>query len=270
MKLANIIANLPSGAKFGQAATGTSDSNCWDVRVADASNVLRDIKTVIVTDTSGTPITISRRLVGTPHPSYKYVYGPLVCAQGNNFNNYSTSSTVKWRVYLEFRLDRLPPSGKTYLAYDRISSSYGWDVAVNSSGQIVHTSSYNGNTTTTTWPEFTLSKGAWYTMDIYGYVNQGSTVYLSMNGSTFYSRDVDCKSFNSTGRNLTIGDSRTCFRNSVIVQGVDWRSTATQRTLSVNIENAAAGYGLGLRSGNYKLTGPTVQQYSYTDYEWVK
>lgn len=252
MKLANIFTAV-GGVTKGQAATGSTDTNCLDIKAADSNGIQRDIAQVVRTDSAGTPTVISRRLVS----SHKYVTGQCVCTSGNNFNNYSESSAVEWRVELYFMVSSL--SASRSLAYNRSNSSYGWDVSVNTNGNIVHTSSYNGNTTTVTWTNWTISPGTWYTLKIYGYINKSSTVYASVNGSSYVSKAAAYKSYTSTARNLTLGASNVSLRGAVVVKGIDWSALTTQRTLSVNIENGTVGSALNL-TGGYTLTGPTVQQ----------
>lgn len=69
MKLANTYTAL-SGVTKGQAATGTTDTDCLDIRAVDSGGVQRDIAQVVSTDANATATVISRRLVNTLGDKY--------------------------------------------------------------------------------------------------------------------------------------------------------------------------------------------------------
>lgn len=253
MKLANIFTAV-GGVTKGQAATGSTDTNCLDIKAVDANGTLRDIVQVVRTNSSGQSSIVSRRYTYL----YRYISGECACTAGNNFNNYSESSAVEWRVELTFRVTSLTASRR--LACSRPNANYGWDISVNTNGNIVHTSSYNGNTTTVTWTNWTIATGLWYKLKMYGYVNTGSTVYCSIDDSAYVQKAAGAKSYNSLARNLILGAPGTLLRGAVLVKGIDWSNLTTQRTLSVNIDTATIGSPLNLSSNGYTLTGGNVLQ----------
>lgn len=116
MKLANIYADV-SGVRKGQAATGTSDSNCIDVR-AYSGGILRDISKVVSVDSNGVATVISRRLTTTSQ--YKYVTGQLSCPDGKYFNSNSQHSTCQFKIELEFKLGSI---GKQNMLFSDAPSS---------------------------------------------------------------------------------------------------------------------------------------------------
>lgn len=75
MKLANIYSVDSGGVQRGQAATGTTDTACLDIKANDAEGVERDIKKVVYVNGAGAPTVISRKLVETETPDYKYLVG---------------------------------------------------------------------------------------------------------------------------------------------------------------------------------------------------
>lgn len=197
--------------------------------------------------------------------TYKYVQGVLTCSAGNHFNNYSTSDSVKWGVTLNFCVTSLDT--ENILAYNYIDSGNYWKVFVNTSGQICYSANYNSNSSpaSATWTGLTVTANQWYQLDMYGCINGSYTMYASLidyNSTSVHSytskSNVYRQTCKSTTRSLQIGSANVKLRDGIAVYGVAYGSTATQRTLSVDVNNATTGSTLNITSGGYTLTGGTV------------
>lgn len=262
MMLANIYAEA-DGVLKGQAATGTSDSGCINVKAHDGT-ALRDISSVAVTDSAGNITVITKRLTAVSTDDFKYVKGQLTCSDGKSFNDYCEDSAV-WGVSLTFKPDSL--SAETILAYNMVTNA-GWRVYINTSGHICAQNKYSGNTASAEWTNWTVSPGTWYTLDLYGHSGKSSTVYCSVNGSSYISKSLGRTSLFTNTRNLLVGDSEVSLRDGIKIRGTNYSSSSTTVTLEVNVEDASSGSSLSLTSNGRTISGGTVYQQTKTTYEW--
>lgn len=247
----------------GQAAVGTSDVGCIDVKAHDGT-ALRDISEIAVTDSSGNITVITKRLITTSANDFKYVKGQLTCSDGKSFNDYCEDSAV-WGVSITFKLDSL--STETILAYNMVTNA-GWRVYINTSGHICVQNKYSGNTASAEWSDWTVSPGPWYVLDLYGHSGGSSTVYCSVNNSSYVSKSLGRTSLFTNARDLLVGDSEVSLRNGIKIRGTNYSSSSTTVTLEVNVENASSGSTLSLTSNGRTISGGTVYQQTKTTYEW--
>ncbi len=274
MKLANIYANV-NGVTKGQSAIGTSDYSCLDVK-AYSGGVLRDITQVVSVDGNGIPTIISRRLTGSVTNEFKYVTGELSCTNGNAFNNYSTSDSVKWGLELAFCVTSL--SSEVVLANNTIDSGTYWKVYVNTSGQICYGANFNGNDSPAlaTWTNWTVTVGKWYKLSMYGCVNGSYTMYASLLDYTSTSahsytskKNIYRQSSKTTARNLLIGSANVRLRDSITVYGTTYSKGDVQNTLTVDVNNATAGSALSLTNGGRTLSGGMVSWQTKSTVAWM-
>lgn len=87
-KLGNIILKDSSGTQRGQLATGTTDTNCLNVKALDENGVLRDIQRIQVRDSNGNLTTITKKLTATYGDKQLYfnVSGSYGAIAGSNYN----------------------------------------------------------------------------------------------------------------------------------------------------------------------------------------
>lgn len=264
MKLANIYV-LADGAVKGQAATGSTDSGCLNVKAYDGA-ATRDIQKIVSVDESGNATVISRRLTTQTVNDYKYVSGQLTCTDGKSFNDYCEDSAV-WGVTLTFKIDSLIEN--RVLAYNMVTNA-GWQVYINTSGHVCAQNKYSGTAASAEWTNWTISAGVWYTLDIYGHSNKSSTVYCSVNGSAYVSKTLGKTSLYTNARNLIIGAVSVNLRGQIKVRGTNYSSSSTTVTFDANIENGTAGAALSLTSNGRTLTGGTIYQHTESTYVWTE
>ena len=264
MKLANIYADV-SGVRKGQAATGTSDSNCIDVR-AYSGGILRDISKVVSVDSNGVATVISRRLVTTSQ--YKYVTGQLSCPDGKSFNSNSQYSTCQFKVELEFKLDSI---GKQNMLFsDAPSSTTYYKIFINQSNHLQVSVCYNGGTVrNVTWTDWTFAADTWYKLSYYLPTENTSNykAYASINGSAYVSKTVYTSYAVATTRNVYLSSAGNSLRGDILVMGTSYNDRV-QHTYSVSVNNAIAGQSFNLTSNNYTFSGGTV--YSVGSSSWIE
>lgn len=264
MKLANIYVSA-DGAVKGQAAAGSTDSGCLDVKAYDGV-MLRDINQVVSVDGNGVSKIISRKLTATTVNDYKYVYGQLTCSDGKSFNDYCEDSAV-WGVTLTFKVDSL--SVNRVLAYNMITNA-GWQIYVNTSGHICAQNKYSGTAADAEWTNWTIQLGTWYTLDIYGHSNKKSTVYCSVNGSSYASKSLGRTSLFTNTRNLLVGDIGVNLRGQIKIRGTNYSSSSTTVIFDANIESGTAGAALSLTSNGRTLSGGMVYQHTEAASVWTE
>lgn len=274
MRLANIYASV-GGVTKGQAAEGTSDASCLDVK-AYSGGVLRDITMVVSTDENGRPTVISRRRKESVTNDYKYVTGELNCTKGYDFNNHSTSDSVRWGLELTFCVTSL--ASDVVLAKNAIDSGTYWKVYVNTSGKICYSANdgTDDSPALATWTNWTVAVGKWYKLSMYGCVNGSYTMYASLLDYTSTSahrytskENISRQSSEATSRTLIIGGANVKLRDIMTVQGTTSGKSDVQNTLTANVNDATAGSYLHVTSDGRALSGGMVSWQTTSTVVWV-
>ena len=269
MKLANIYEYV-NGSLKGQAAVGTSDANCLDVKFRDSNGITRDIKRIVYVDSSLNQKIITKRLETQTTEYYKYVTGQLICPDGNAFNSNSTESVCQLKIDLTFRLNTI--GQKSILVKNAPASGTYYELFINSSNQLSYTCAYNGNSRTLTWNNWTFSANTWYTLSFYLPPNNTNNynAYASIDGSSYVSKNTAYYSFAVTNvRDLIVSNANMSLRNTISIIGTSY-TTKVRHTLLVDVEDATAGSALNLTYGNYTLSGGTVYSVGSSSSVWVQ
>lgn len=270
MKLANVFLKK-NGIVQGQAAVGTSDANCINVIAKDSQGITRDIKSIVVSDDTASPIYITRRLVGSIEPAYKYVLGPAT-SDGSKFCTwYLGSDSIGWQMSFQFML---LSNQNTTLVENYYTAAEGYDVKYTTDGEIVYTAKYPGTTADqqiTTWENINLTPNVWHTINIYGNGKvEGGTVTLFVDGVSKGTQSNAFATGEGGGNTIYIGDSNTYLRGTVVIKGTTEDAYYTVNTLNVNIESATVGNNLSLTNNGITLSGDEVIQATINTQEWVE
>lgn len=270
MKLANIFLKK-NGIVQGQAPAGTSDANCINVVAKDSQGITRDIKSIVMSDNTASPIYITRRLVGSIEPAYKYVIGPAT-SDGSKFCTYYTGTDeIGWQVSFQFML---LSDQNTTLIKNYYTDAKGYDVKYTTDGKIIYTAKYPGTSATqqiTTWDNINLTPNVWYSINIYGNGDvAGGTVTLTIDGVSKGTQNNSFANGEGGGNTIYIGDSNTYLRGNVVIKGTTEDAYYTINTLNVNIENSTVGNNLSLTNNGITLSGGEVIQATINTQEWVE
>lgn len=271
MKLANVFLKK-NGIVQGQAAVGTSDANCINVIAKDSQGITRDIKSIVVSDDTASPIYITRRLVGSIEPAYKYVLGPAT-SDGSKFCTwYKGSDSIGWQMSFQFMLRS--DQNTTLVENYYIDNYKGYDVKYTTDGKIIYTAKYPGFSATqqiTTWENINLTPNVWHSINIYGNGKvEGGTVTLVVDG---VSKGTQYNSFangEGGGNTIYIGDGNTYLRGNVVIKGTTEDAYYTINTLNVNLEKATVSNNLSLTNNGITLSGGEVIQATINTQEWVE
>lgn len=152
MKLANIYAVDSAGTRRGQAAAGSTDAGCIDVKAVDDGGIQRDIKKVVVTDGAGAVKFTSKRLVDSTVADYKYISKTWATGpQTREFNNAFLSGGTTYYLYCQYQGTILIDSSVAFPNYEEWiclswnSAAIHWGVGVTSDGWLFFESAYGGN-----------------------------------------------------------------------------------------------------------------------------
>lgn len=264
MKLANIYADV-SGVRRGQAAVGTTDDNCIDVR-AYSNGILRDISQVVSVDSSGNATVISRRLQTTSQ--YKYVTGQLSCPDGKNFNTNSDYTSCQFKLELEFKLGSI---GKQNMLFsDTPGSTTYYKIYINSSNQLQVNCQYAGQTVRNViWTDWTFSANTWYKLSYYLPAPNTNVyrAYASIDGSSYVQKTMYTSYAVTNTRNVYLSSSGNSLRGTILLMGTTYNSSS-QSTYSVSVNDAITGSSFDLTSNNHTFSGGTV--YSIGSTSWVE
>ena len=147
MKLANIYSVDSGGAQRGQAATGTTDTACLDIKANDAAGVGRDIKKVVYVNGAGAPTVISRKLVETITPDFRYLIGPaqMQTATKEFCNAYKSQSGVYY-LYCKFAghvvIDSEIPLESGFIVQSYSSDTVFWQLGITAARYLYFQSRY--------------------------------------------------------------------------------------------------------------------------------
>lgn len=270
MRLANIYISK-DGIVQGQAAIGTSDANCINVIAKDTEGIARDIKQMVYSDANLATTVLTRRLIGSVMPDYKYVVGP-VTSDGSKFCTYYTGTdAIGWQMSFQFML---LSNQDTTLLENYYTTAKGYNVKYTTDGKIIYTAKYpgtSGNQQITTWANISLSLNTWHTINIYGNGKVGSgTVTLVVDGLFQGTQNNSFATGEGEGNTIYIGDSNTYLRGNIVIKGTTEDAYYTINTLDVNIENATVGNNLSLTNNGITLLGGEVIQATINTQEWVE
>lgn len=147
MKLANIYSVDSGGVQRGQAATGTTDTACLDIKANDAEGVGRDIKKVVYVNGAGAPTVISRKLVETITPDYKYLVGQAQAqvATKEFCNAYKAKDGVYY-LYCKFAghvvIDSEIPLESGFIVQSYSSDTIFWQLGITAARKLYFQSRY--------------------------------------------------------------------------------------------------------------------------------
>jgi hypothetical protein len=196
--------------------------------------------------------------------NFKFVTGPMSVSNGQNFNNFSTSSSVFHRINMTFRTSSL---GAQILARNFVSSDSYWEFGIDGSNRFYYEGRFSGGVIVRrTHTGFTVSANTWTTVEIE--LNSDNQLSIRVNSGSWVSLGTSSRISFSTNRTVDVGNSNTSFRGVFRIDGTAGGDSTTQRTINVNIENATIGSTVNLVGANGTLTSTNVTQGDYT-INWV-
>lgn len=286
MKLANIYTTY-GGVLKGQAAVGTSDVNCIDVKVVSGDSV-KDVKQIVYSDALSVPTVITRRLTGSLVADYKYIQARAT----------SASTTTKLNSALNVRSAYLFAGGidcyvkaaggdAHELAWISNSADTArWLVSVNSSNRVSLLTRFDGNSSEG-FGHILPNDGEFHHLEVRGsaalpsdnacYYTAASRAAYQLDGGgwKYFMTDADgttpqlFQSFYGQSVTVRFCSSTLEVKGTVVLYGGDGSTSLV--TDAINIENAAAGATslTGTLGLTYNLAAAVQQHYTDT-FQWVE
>ena len=197
--------------------------------------------------------------------NFKFVNGTMSVSNGQNFNNYSESTSVFHRIIMTFKTSVV--GVEQVLARNAVDANSYWELGLDSSNRFYYEGRFSGQTPVRrTHTGFTVSSNTWVTVEVE--LNSSNALRIRVNNGAWTSLGTSSRISFSATRSISVGTNNMSFRGQFRIDGTAGGSASTQRSIDVNIENATVGSAVNLAGTNGTLTSTNTVQGDYT-ITWV-